>query len=389
MIYQLGTLEKWSRKDINPESLLSATESILDTLIDFATGEKETICNYFRDKAIGKPPIPTIKFIQAHQAGITAIIDILIEYKKSDRYEVSEAIQDFYLQICSLFDEILQFIRQHLPEYFDDSFSITHIQAEIARRQLSQQLKQLSLLEQNPHVDRVLFRMATLFIRHFIEEKRQISYTELRYSKELISRLHGLLDLDTDADYTYEIHLILFQLNFNFPRYVLHYSYWLDSQLSIIPERSKRLDKLSWHIHAIEQIRPKPGYILFPDLPLLSEQLLKSIRTTYQYLLIEDKTVNHTIVEQISTKPVTLPKIQLSISVSLLALLLKAFIRSGIIVNENKADVFRLIAEHFTTRKAEKISYESLRGKYNNTPPAAYQQLRGILAKMLEFVKAH
>jgi hypothetical protein len=84
----------------------------------------------------------------------------------------------------------------------------------------------------------------------------------------------------------------------------------------------------------------------------------------------------------------TQPKIQLSISVPMLALLLKMFIKSGIIVNENKADVFRIIAEHFTTRKSERISYDSLRGKYTNTPPAAYHQLRSILTKMLDFVKA-
>lgn len=148
MVYQIGILEKWTRKDIHPETLQQASESDLATLIDFVTSEKDAICNYFRDKAIGTPPIPTIKFIQAHQVGIAAIIDTILGYRNSDRYQLSNASNDFYWQACILLDEIIQFIRFHLPEHFDDSFSITPVQEEIARKKLGQQLKQLCSLEQ-------------------------------------------------------------------------------------------------------------------------------------------------------------------------------------------------------------------------------------------------
>jgi hypothetical protein len=388
MIYQLEVFDKWIRKDIHPETLKSIPENELRQYADFAISEKESICNYFRDKAIGKPPVPTTKFIQAHQVGVATLTSVIVDYTKSGRYEFTSVQQSFYFQICLLLNEIIEFIRQHLPEYFDLSLPITYTQAELARSELNQQLQQLMELEQNPILDRVLFRMTTLFVRQFLGEEKQVSYLELTYFKELVSRLRGLLDLDNTANFTYEIHLILFQLNFNFPRYVLYYTYWLDSQLSAIPERAKRLDELSRHLHAIEQIRTKPGFTLFPDLPPLAEQLLTSIKTTYQYLLAEDKPVNHSIVEQISIKSSGhLPKIQLSISVPLLALFLKLFIKAGIIINENKADVFRIIADNFTTLKSEKISYDSLRGKYTNTPPVAFQQLRDILNKMLELLK--
>lgn len=62
-------------------------------------------------------------------------------------------------------------------------------------------------------------------------------------------------------------------------------------------------------------------------------------------------------------------------------------IKAGIIVNENKADVFRAIADNFTTMKSEKISYDSLRGKFAKTPTIAYAQLRQILIQMLELLR--
>lgn len=60
-----------------------------------------------------------------------------------------------------------------------------------------------------------------------------------------------------------------------------------------------------------------------PDFPPLSEQLLSSIRTTYQYLLLGDQKPDHKVVEKISLVRNGSTKINLSISVPVLALALK------------------------------------------------------------------
>jgi hypothetical protein len=386
MIYQLVKFDKWARKDIHPEVLLlQPDQNKLKENIDFATSEKETICSYFRDKAIGKLPEPTTKFIQAHQVGISTITDIIAGYIHNQEYNLPPELKTFYTKVCLLFEEIILFIQQHLSEYFNTDLPITYINTKQSKADIEKQLLALHPILQNPTMDKALFRMVLRPFRHFTDEDKRINYRELSYLKELTRNLKELLDMDNDADITCELHLILLQLNFNFPRFVLHYNYWLDAKISEISDRAKRLDKLSWYINSIEQMSFNPDLVLNPKLPPLKDQLLHSIKNTYQYLLTEDKLANHIVVNQISPKQKK--KIRLSISVPVLALFIKLFIKAGIIINKNRSEVFQIITENFTTLKSERISYGSLKKKYNRIPPAAYLFVQKTFGKMAELLR--
>ncbi len=390
MIYQLGTLEKWIRTSIHPELLSKPISGdYLKECLDFVTSEKDRVCSYFREKVInGGSPFPTAKFIEAHQVGIATITDAIIEYTKSKEFQLSPELVSFYIKVCQIIEEIITFLAQHLPDLFNEDLPITYSNAHSSRPELGKQFEIIQPLYQHPDMDKTLLRIISRPFREFISEEKKMSYRELAYLKELISGLKGLLDFDDSTDITYELHLTLFQLNFNHPRYVLHYSYWLDAKLLDISDRVQRLDKLSWYIHAIEQVRFKQGFVFTPGLPSVTEQLLDSIKTTYRYLLTEDQVQTHAVVGQINqtTKPKN-EKIRLAVSVQVLALFIKVLIKAGIIINENKAEVFRGIAENFTTLKSESISYDSLKGKYNKTPPAAYLHLKNVLTKMLGLIR--
>jgi hypothetical protein len=293
-------------------------------------------------------------------------------------------MENFYRSNCLILEELIHFIEQHLPAYFDNEATITSINAELAKKHLLKELMDLQPIAALPTMDTALYSMSVRPIRQFINEENPTSYRELKYLKELARCLKQLTYLDTNADVTYELHLILMQLNFNHSRYVLHHNYWLDAQISAIPDRMKRLDELSWHIQAIEQMEYNPDFTLNPKLLPLKEQLLNSIKATYQFLLTEDKPVNHAIIEQIETKQRSKAKIRLSVSVPVLALFLKILIKAGIILNESRNEVFRIIVDNFTTVKSDRLSYGSLKGKYNKTPPSAYLSLKGILIKLID-----
>ncbi len=390
MIYQLSAFDNWIRTEIYPEKiLLTSSDHLVKEYLQFAEYEKERICGYFRKKAINnEPPLLTTKFIQVHQVGINTIIDIIVSYTKKPLFILLPEQEAFYIRLCQIIEEITHFIKQHLPEYFDADLPITYTNAEWSRAHLHKQLQSLQPLYQSIALDKALLSIAIRPFKLLIEENKRISHRELAYLQELARGLQGLLDFTESTDITYELHLILFQLNFNFPRYVLHYCYWLDAKILDIPDRTQRFDKLAWYIHAIEQIRFKPNFVLVPELPSLKEQLLTSIKTTHQYLLMEDKPVHQMVAEQTSdsNKPERI-KIRLSVSVPVLALFLKLLIKSGIIINENKAEVFREMAENFTSLKSGSISYHSLKAKYNKTPSLAYLQLKDILIKILDSLK--
>ncbi|MBO9571873.1 MAG: hypothetical protein J7497_06650 [Chitinophagaceae bacterium] len=387
MIYQLGTLDKWIRQDITPEILHPYTEPQLKEAFSVVVGQKEAICGYFRDKAIGKPPTPTTKFIQTHQVGISNLIDMVLSYQGLSSIDLTSPVKEFYEKVTIELEEVMQFLQQNLWEYFDSEMPITQVNASRAKADLQARLRHLDLIEHRPQIDKALYRIATRPLRDFIEENTRITYRDLKYLHVLANELRRLANVDDDTELIYEMHLTLWHLNYNFPRYVLNFNYWLDEQLVRIENRTERVDKLLGYMHDIVQMKVKPGFIFIPELQPLSEQLLASIRTTHQDLLFDNKSDGQEIVEKTANVSKERVKIKLSISVSALALGLKLLMMAGVIVNENKSDVFRTVIDSFTTVKSEELSYDSLRGKFAKTPSVAYSQMKQLLLKMLEILK--
>lgn len=387
MIYQLTNFEQWVRLTIAPDIIKDSTEEDLKGYIQFANLEKDRICGYFRDKAIGKPPEPTLQFIHTHQVSIANLIDVLMTYTRMEQGLVTQAMTIFYRNICLTLEEVIRFIEAHLPGYFNNEVIVTAISAEQARKELSNALQELQPIAEQPGMDEALYSMAVRTIRQFINEGGPVNYRQLKYMRELSHYLKQLIYLDAGANITYELHLILLQLNFNHSRYVLHYTYWLDARILKIQDRMCRLDELSRQIKSIEQLEVNPELIFNPKLSPLKDQLLSNIKLTYQYLLTEDKPLNHAVIEQIEKPAPPRPKIRLSISVPVLALFLKLLIRAGIILNESRHEVFKIIVDNFTTVKSERLSYGSLKGKYNKVPASAYMRIQTILDRLKALVR--
>jgi len=390
MIYQLDSIERWIQKDIAPEALLNDfSEAKLGEYIDFVSKEKERIASYFREKTInGESPGPLGGLVEAHQVGFNAIIETITQYKKSTEVELPQSVLSFYTRVSQFLEGMLSFLQQHLAEYFNEEFPISAMNATHSKADLRKHLEVLQVIGEHPEIDKQLFRMITRPFREFVDEDKFISYRELAYLKELMVALKRIVD-DQPDDIINEVHLTLLELNFNYPRYVLYYNYWLDTKLAEISGRPQRLDKLSAYMNAIEQVRFKPGYILIPGLPSVTDQLLISIKNTYRYLLEKDQQVSHSVLNQIGSREKTKDaKIKLAVSVPVLALFLKSLIKAGIITNENKAEVFRGVVENFTTLKSDSISYDSLKGKYNKTPPSAHVHLKKTLVKIMESIRS-
>ena len=80
-------------------------------------------------------------------------------------------------------------------------------------------------------------------------------------------------------------------------------------------------------------------------------------------------------------------KIQLGISVSQLAIFIRAAIDAGIITNENKTAVLKCIVCFMSTTKAETISVESLRKKFYEAERRSKDSVKDLLMEM--FKKVH
>ncbi|MBO9683177.1 MAG: hypothetical protein J7502_11005 [Flavisolibacter sp.] len=80
-------------------------------------------------------------------------------------------------------------------------------------------------------------------------------------------------------------------------------------------------------------------------------------------------------------------KIRLNISVSQLALLIRAAMDAGVIINDNKTAVLKCVALFMRTDKIENISVESMRKKFYEADRSSKDSVKDLLMEM--FKKVH
>ena len=90
--------------------------------------------------------------------------------------------------------------------------------------------------------------------------------------------------------------------------------------------------------------------------------------------------------EEADLPSLMLEKIELSLSVSQLALLLRASMDSGLITNENKTAVLRCIVCFVRTGKTESISLESLRKKFYEAERGTKDAVKDLLMDLFKQV---
>lgn len=370
MEYQLTIFEQLTI-EILPETINSDN---LKKHLELAKNEKDRICNHFRRLSyLNDPSFPLVKIIHTHQLGIVAISNEIFSHIGHTDYPVA----GFYGKICMILEDILTFIRLHIPDHFDQDFLMTNYSLHKSRASISHNYQQLIKIHELLGIEKALVHLALQPIREFAEAGSCISYRELEHLKELEKELAGLLEMNADLnetiDYNYEMHSILLQLNFNFPRYTLYCCYRLDEKLSMLPSQAERMEKITWYIGMLTQIEHRPNFQFMQMLPSATQQILTSIHNAYHYILPETRDSNKGDHE----------KIRLSISVSVLALFLKILIRAKIIINNNNAEVFRIIADAFATPRSEKLSPESVKGKFNKTPMAAYRSIGAMFVDLM------
>lgn len=384
MSYELEPIEQWLKNEINPITLVQTapSEYQLKAWLDFVANEKERICNCLRKMAFrSNADTETIlNYMGVHQLALISISNLLTDFgSKKDLMQLSE-IRLLYSDIAAALEDMLVYIEQYIPDYFDHQLPITHYCAGVSCSEFKGILVQLQQLNTRPDIDKALLHLAVQPLRDFTELNARISYKDLVYLKELARQLLSLIDTDVTVDINWEIIMVLLFLDFNDPRFSLHVSRRLNNQIGQLPTTNDKLDYLHWYIHAIENLKSKPGYTLISSLPPLREQIIAPIKASYQYLHARAHMTNGVPIGQKRQNDI---KIKTALSVTELAVFIKLFIKNGLIINGSQIEVIRFIAEHYTSKKTEEISEESLRSKFHGPDPAAVDAVKEIL---IEFV---
>ncbi len=131
----------------------------------------------------------------------------------------------------------------------------------------------------------------------------------------------------------------------------------------------------------INQLRMKLNCFLSPNMPSLKEQVNSWIEEEIKFLQTEP-----VVSVPVKTESETDSKIQTSLSVSKLALLVRLMVIDKIITNRTVAQVLRLISRTFATSQSDNIGFSSFESKYHKTDKGTISAVKDMLFRWINIL---
>jgi hypothetical protein len=283
--------------------------------------------------------------------------------------------------VVAKLSELLVYLEQHFPEYFDQDMKMPVVGMNIIVHELESFVSSLSEKFAHANIDIGLIELIKKAIEGYISS-RAISFRTFYYLKFLRAHLTNLkIERDTE---TIDLIRILMHCNFNeesFYHYLLRYVQWAVNKASTINEK---LDELAFYLKFSNQEVSVSSLSLNHLSAPINIQIAEWISQEVQYLKHKQQLTPITVnAEDAVTSEF---KLNFDLSVSTLAYLFRAFIEAGVIQNKNASELIRFLAKYVKTKRSETISFESFRIKYYSVENGTKDAVKKTLQSVLNFI---
>lgn len=374
-------LQKWSaliNETLCPyhEALGRLSEAEIAAIIHDSAGEVENVRNLLVDYLVNNPSISDKQqFVKVNQALLIRLLDKLYSCKSDN---VPESVQSLYKQLGNHLQACLDFIEDFFSNYFDKNEKVPVPYLEITREETAKRLEKLTFVINSNCVDAGLARTVVQTIKQFTSAKidKPISYATLSYHKLLLDELETLEPMSTQT-----IRRALYQLNFNEYSFVDFESERLNGIAEIASTTPEKISTLRFEQKTIAQYPEKLHTVYDPSMPSLKEQVNSWIEVEIRFL--EN---GQTAEKEQAAQNDTGEKINTSLSVAKLALIIRLLVVDKIIINRTVAPMLRVISKMVTTLQKDEISFGSLETKYHAPDKATITAVRDMLFKWINIL---
>ncbi|MFZ2906286.1 MAG: hypothetical protein WAZ98_08795 [Cyclobacteriaceae bacterium] len=334
-------------------------------------------------------------FIQHHQAHIIRLADkVATTIDKEETIYLTEiSTRSTRLSLCTVllqsFETLLTHIETRYSKYFDQDQKIPDTYAYISAKEFKDKLDLLAGIFHDNKLDKRLGELILYPIQQFVakEEIRGITFRRLIYMKYLVKELIRLSKSGDRKSYTQAVYEHLFYLNFN-SYHVLHYvTAKIRKEIELLPSITSQLEHLSHTLKELSQAQVKPDFALKPK------------RSSLKTILTEWLEVEIHFIEKKRQLTLMIPpggqrlenindfKVKTVLSVSQLAYSIRMLKDTGIITNDNKAELIRFFSKFFSSAHNENISQESFRSKFFSYERSTVVHIQGVLTKLMAHTK--
>jgi hypothetical protein len=273
-------------------------------------------------------------------------------------------------------NRVLDLLEYHLTGYFsrDQVLPDSHQHKIIPGFSAQMQL----IRQQYAAADAELIRITLQPVQDFCDGKFSISYRQRDYYTSLLRELQEASFPDNASVTGW-----LQKKNFNDTSFLQYCIRQMQNETEEADSMEDRLEKYRLFLKNTNQWYIPPTPALYPDLHSVQWQLRNWLKEEIRYLqlILADQA-------KLTTHPANPmkedSKINISVSVGVLAFFIRLLQLVGIITNTNQSDVLRFFAAYFRTAKQENISFKSLKNRYDAPLLGAVNTTREIMRNLLK-----
>lgn len=275
--------------------------------------------------------------------------------------------------------ELLAFLNNNYPDYIDQDATPPDDEVDQAAREargfltmISNQLQTADVSpDLAPLVLSALTRIATF------SQMNKPTYRMLAYAAET----RQILSESVGQPFTdKQILQLLIYLNCNSNQVFIFMTDQIDKKLQSFETCADRVEYLVSLLKSFEHSPVKTGVAYLQEAPPLRDQLVSYVRTELEFM--ERITRGHR--RQDAEGDGTAFKIHLQLSVAQLACFFRVLLDTKLIANANTTELLKFIARSSVTKKAEEVSFSSLRTKFYNVESGTMQSVRETLAHIIK-----
>jgi hypothetical protein len=340
--------------------------------------ERENVRNLLIEAVIDRQKImDKQQYVQIVQAMLIRLLDKLHSYKQVKGLDGK--LTCLYNCVSQHLEDILNFIEDFFGNYFDRNEKVPAPYLLISIEQLCEQLQQLQKnLQINGGLDRELSEILVNNFKRFCSIKSTgPTYNELLYQKDLMNELLSDNVLQSESS----VREVLFYFNFNNDDFVAYLFNKLKALTEDFASNKEKISALRYEQKTMNQLRTKLNCFLSRNMPALKEQVNSWIEEEIKFLQIEPA-----FSVPVRTESGTDDKIQTSLSVSKLALLVRLMVIDKIITNRVVAQVLRVVIRTVATSQAENIGFSSFESKYHKTDKGTISAVKEMLFRWINIL---
>ncbi len=394
--YELEVLDELITEILHPKNLLpenSVTKEQFGNWNQILLQEKETFKKRLKKATYSfAKEIHRKLYIQQHQFAITQLKNLLMDYlSPRNAKELAERpgdskIEMIYKRSLAIMQELLTFIKEEFPEYFNYNAKIPESKLLQIRRRLKRRLAELKKKLSTPGNDAALIELVIQTITtHCNNETCQpLTYSRWQYLKELMTSLERMRPGEGYDSHYPSLIVQLVYMNFNATEFKNYFVKLIHAEINVGASLLEKIEIISFHHKEISQLPIKQDMALTPSLPSVQLDLVTWLFNEMAHL---EKKQTLGIVAPMEFKDKEKTDKEKGIyslyTIEEMGLLLRALQETELIRNKNMKQAAQSMAEHWHSKHKENISWQYL---YNSMSTVEMGTTRSLEEKLITMV---